>query len=404
MEFKISLDWGKKKSITPNVIPEIWDNSTFYTINATSQNSTALISMYNDLPEIQIPVNYLLDSMSVIPYYHYRNGEKVENSPYIETLDNPNQYQTRTDYIKMFELNRIVLGAGYTNKVKAIGMPKTQLYVLPTQKTEAVLSETNLSDIRTNSITGFITDFGQGQIKLTKEEVFYQLEIGLIPDNYFVGRSRLMSAILTSDTLRFNYEARLKSLKDRGASYIISPSGQEDTLTPEQAQQMREKYHSENGITGNKFPGLISPRSLSVANTSLNIGELELLGNKETDLSTVCNVLQVSPILFNVGKPSFNNLKVANTSFWEDTVPSYFNAYLELHERVFDLPANEEFRADYSDIPSLQSDLEKLTNSSSKAWNDNVLYESEYRQAIGKEGGEEKTKSQLEGNTEGNQE
>ncbi len=397
MEFKISLDWGKKKSIvTPTTIPQTWGNSIFYPINNTTQSGEALISMFNDLPEIQAPVNYAIDSLSIIPFSHYRNDKEIQNSKVLKLLQNPNQYQTELDFTKMFFLNRIMLGLGYINRVKPTGFTATkQLYVLPTQSTEPVLEEKNLKDLRLNKIVGYTTNFGLGEISLDESEVFVQRETSLIDNNYYDARSRLMSAILTSDSLRNNYEARIKLISDRGAVAIVSPSGQDETIDPDAATDMQNSFYNKFGLKGDKQPVAVLPRGVNVNQIGMNATELELLPSKEKDFSIVCNVLGIDPALFGIGNNTYNNKKLAKTSFYEDTIIPYFNNYLALLTKVFELPENESLVPDYSQIAAMQEDYEKIVNANSKLWNDGAITEKEYREATGYEGGEEKKKSEL---------
>lgn len=399
MEFKVSFDWGKKKSATTQQsLPELWGDSIFYPTNYSEQNDRVLISMYNDLPEIQAPVNYVVDALTNIPYKHIRNNKDVDNSNIINVLDNPNQYQTENDFIKMFFLNRIMLGIGYINKIQPTGFRSVkQLYVLPTQYTCPNLENESNQDIRLNKIVSYTTSFNGSELVIDADEVAVQMETSLIDNNYYYTRSRFMSALMSSDTLRANYEARLKSLIDRGAMYIISPSDQGSTLTPTEAKQMRQKYHEENGITGNKFPGLISPRGLNVSSTSLNIGELELTANQQRDMAIICNIIGIDPAIFGIGNNTYNNKKLAKTAMYEDTVMPLFNNYLQLLSKsVFKLPKNESLKADYSQITAMQEDYDKVVVANSKLYTDGAITQEEYRENAGFQGGEDKYKIQVD--------
>ena len=394
MGFKISFERTTKNSIpvTPQ-LPEIFGTQTFCTLETTQQDSTALISMYNDLPEIQAPVNYIIDSLSTIPYYHYRNDKIVSDSKIMEVVKNPNQYQTANDFIKLALLNRIVLGSLYVNRIKSIGGRNVnQMYVLPSQNTVPVLEDINQKDFRLNNIVGYESTVNGYTIKLNKDEVLTQLEASLIQENHYKSRSRLMSAIMTSDSLRNNYEARIKLLKDRGSVGIISPRDNNSTITPDAAESMRAKYYQQNGITGNKFPFLISPRSLDFTSTTMNAGELELLPSQEKGFTTVCNVLGIDPALFGIGNNTYNNKKLASTAFWENVGIPYLNNYLQLLVNVFNLPKNETIKADYTQVAAMQEDYENIVNANSKLWNDGVITEREYREATGYDSGEERKK------------
>jgi len=402
MNIKDLFNFNKKAIInTPTVIPEIWDNQTFYSIDATSQSDDALISMYNELPEVQSPVNYIIDSLSTIPFNHYRQSGKesaiVKDSKVMAIIETPNQFQTENDFVKMFFLNRIMLGTGYINRVMPIGFRTIkQLYILPTQHTTPILLNKKDTDIRVNEIASYETTLGGNNITIAKDQVLVQRETSLIDNNYYEARSRLMSAILTSDSLTNNYEARIKLLRDRGAVAIVSPL-QDQTISKEDATKMQKSFYQKFGLTGNKQPVAVLPRGVNVNQIGMNAGELELSTNKTQDFTIICNVLGIDPALFGLGNNTYNNKKLAKTAFYEDTVIPYMDNYLQLLSKVFKLPANEFLKADYSQIAAMQEDYDKIVSSNTKLWNDGLITEKEARNATGFEGGEEKKKVELSG-------
>lgn len=406
MEFKFSFDWNKKKSInslTNTAAPELWGNSIFYPLQHTTQNNQALINMYNELPEISAPVNYIIDTISILPFKHVtKRGDteiEVEGSRFMDLLEHPNGYQTENDFIKNWFLNRIVLGVGYVNYLRSIGMPGAgELFVLPSENTKPVLQSTS-KDYRLNQIIGFETSFGGHIIELTKDEVYYNKESTIGNESLFNTRSRLMAAILTSDNLRANYEARLALLNDRGSVGIISPNENGAVISAQDAKSMREKYYQENGITKGRFPYMISPRGLNFTSTSMNAGELELLPNKTQDFQIVCNILGLDPALFGLGNNTYNNKKLAKTAFYEDVAIPYHQNYLQFMGKVVGLPEGDYFKGDYSQIAAMQEDFDKVVQSNSKAWNDGIITEAEYREAIGREGGEDRKKEVRESNS-----
>lgn len=407
MEFSFSFKTRKKQDKSLNKIDDKslgkLNGSYFYPITFEGRASyEALKSMYEELPEVQAPVNYIIDKMANIHYDHVRksgdNEVIIENSEPKKVMADPNQYMNESDLIKAFFLNRIVLGVGYFNRIVPAGFNRVkQLYILPTATTKPVIKENNRIDPRQNEIEGYITDFGNGEVKLTKEEVIAQHESNLYSKLDEV-RSRLLSAILTSESLRYNYEARVKIYKDRGALGIVSPSDPNVALQPEQADYLRAQWANETGITGNKAPIRVSQAAMTYTSIGFSVSDLQLNENKLQDFQTICAVLNIDSALFENSRGSYNNKILAKKNYWEDVGMPGFNSFLQLLGEVFNLPDNEYFKADYSDIPALQEDYEKKVNANSKAWNDGVITEAEYREAIDYEGGEDKTKTELEAN------
>lgn len=357
-------------------------------------NSNALISMYQDIPEIQTPINYMIDKLANVKFYHVKmigSREKIIEDSYIfDVLKNPNQFQKQSDFIKSFFLNRIVFGAGFINRVKSIGLEGYRtLFILPSATTMPIISETNKEDIRLNNVLGYKTDFGKGKVTLNLDEVCVQYEANLSnkPNDIC---SRLTSAIMASESLRYNYEARVKIYKDRGALGVLSPKDPTAALNKETADKLKKQYYRENGITKGKAPFLVGSRSLEYTQIGMNVGDLKLNENKSQDFQTVCNVLSVDPALFDNSNSTYNNKILAKRNFWEDVGMPFFNSYLELLQEVFNLPPNEKLKADYSDIPAMQDDLKTKVGANSTAYKDGAITQAEYREAIGYEGGDDK--------------
>ncbi len=368
-------------------------------------NSNALISMYEDIPEIQAPINYIIDKMSIIDFYHVKkigNREKIiDNSPVMEMLKHPNQYMKRADFIKAFFINKLVFGASFINRIKSLGFDEfTSLYILPSATTKVITSKVSKKDVRLNNIIGYKTDFGGGEINLDYKEVIVQYEANLSPEPEKI-KSRLTSAIMASESLRYNYEARVKIYKDRGALGVLSPNDPTVTITKEQSEEVKRQYYKEHGLSGGKVPFMISSRSLNYTQIGLNVDELKLNENKLQDFQTVCNVLQVDPALFDNTKSTYNNKILAKKNFWEDVGMPGFNSFLELLQEVFNLPANERLIADYSNIPAMQEDFKTKVSANSTAYNDGAITQAEYRESIGYEGGENKFIGELQQSSSG---
>ena len=413
MEFNLSLKTGRKKSVEKSTrvatfrsnqpMPELTADGWFYPIDLLNDSShyRALIDMYETLPEVQIPVNYLIDKMAIIRFNHIKmignDKEEIVSDSYVkDVLKTPNQYMNKSDFIKTFFLNRIVLGVGYINPIVPFGFDKpSQLYVLPSASTKPDIKVINKRDPRQNEIEGYTVNFGEGDIHLKKEEVVVQYEANLCLKLTEI-KSRLVSAILTSESLRYNYEARVKIYRDRGALGVLAPKDSAVALNKEQADIVRDQYYEENGITGNKAPFMVAPRALSYTSIGFNVDELKLNENKLQDFNTICNVLSIDPALFDNTRATYNNKMLAKRNFWEDVGIPQFNSFLELLGNVFNLPSDEKLKADYSDIPALQVDLKTKIEANTTAYQAGGITHAEYRETLNREGGEDKYISEMQ--------
>jgi len=383
----------QEKAISPQdmVPPVIFGNGdTFYPITREADvNDAALVAMYNTLPEVQIPINYLIGNMSNIKFNHVKllsDGTPVvlKNSYQMKTLSQPNQFDITTSlFIKRYFLNKLVLGTGYVNRIEGLKDMFTQLYVLPTASTSEKFNVVSKKDMRLNSISSYVTDFGFGQIELAadtvvadREATFYSLA------NQSNHGSRLMSAIAASDSLRYNYEAKVKLYKDRGALGIISPREGASLQTKTAADKIRSAYYSQNGITTGKDPFLFTTSAVDYVPITFDAASLQLSENRISDFNIICSLMGVDSVIFGVTASTFSNKEWAEKDFWLTTAMPTFNSFLQFLAIVFNLPKDEAFLADYNDIAILQSDNKDKVSIFSTMFKDGVITKEEYRKGM----------------------
>ena len=171
------------------------------------------------------PLNYIAEKTSAIPLLHQRKrGDKwvdVENSQVLATLSNPNQYETETGLRQSFIINYLLFGNAYINRVVPIGSRKArQLYIPPSDKVTIKLNE-QFKDPRLSEVVNYVIQVKDKELIIEPENIYHAKQAG--GDWGLKGRSKLMSAILTSKSLRANYEARVRIYEARGAMGILSP-------------------------------------------------------------------------------------------------------------------------------------------------------------------------------------
>jgi hypothetical protein len=294
---------NKSTKITPT-IPYIFAGEYFYSLQfETTFKQRVLVDLYNKLPEIQIPVNFIIDNLANVPIKHVRvlsndNEVPITNSTIIATLFKPNQFDTYSTFVKRFLLNRLINGIGYINMIKPVGLSTTtQLYVLNSHMTKIEYQKGQGIDARLFKIDKIRTDFGFGALTLDPKTIAVDYEASL-QNKYTKYSSRLYSAVLASDNLRYNYEASLKLLKDRGALGIISPSDAMTVIDKEMSSSLKKAYLNNNGVVGTKSPFMVSTVPLDYTPISFNAKDLDLTESRKRDFAVICNLFKIDPVLF----------------------------------------------------------------------------------------------------------
>jgi hypothetical protein len=258
----------------------------------------------------------------------------------------------------------------------------TQLYVLPSETTLPKFTLNSQKDLRINTIQGYITDFGYGQLLIPEDQVMVDREASFIDITGASSPSRLFSAILTSDSLRYNYEAKVKMYKDRGALGLIFPKESGAVMSKEAADKMRATYYTSNGITGGKSPFLIGTIPLDYVPITFDANSLRLSENRIQDFNMICSLIGVDSVIFGITQSTFSNKEWAEKDFWLTTAVPTFDSLMGFFGLIFNLPSNEKFIGDYKDIPILQSDNKSKVTIYSTMYKDGVISKEEYREGM----------------------
>jgi len=373
MRFKFDFSVGKTKKESPETIehitPQQHGSEYFYPINMfEDQSDRALISMYNEVADVSIPINYILDNCSRVPLKHYiqkTDGtlQHKENSKVEEVLDKPNQYEEYEDFVKTYLLDEILLGNIYLNRIRPIGYNRiTQLYIIPAEQCKPKLENKDEKDFRKNSVIAYKWTVEGSEMSLKSEDIIHRKNASKNKKSYYIGNSRLIPALIVSKSLRYNYQARAKLYKDGGALGMITPKFEGVTLGSIEAEMVENKLKTKYGLTGNQNPNIITPVPLDYKKMGIDAKQLDLNANKVQDFQTICSVLNVHSILVNDNsRATYNNVKEATANFWiNNATPKMLNMASTLGT-AFNLPKNEKILPDFSSVEALQDDL-KLKN------------------------------------------
>lgn len=348
-----------------------------------TQNKYALFKMFCDLPDVYAPVSYIVDAIKNVPIYHYRNDKIVEDSNVIKLLNNPNQYMTNGGFKQSYFTDLILFGESFINKIKPVGFRDVkQLYILPSLYTKPVLKDLASADFRTNYVSYYQCQFDGTYIEPQAETVFHKLNYNPSSTGYYKGRSVLMSAILTSESLLANYSARVNLYENGGAMAVISAK-EAGSVNSDDITAIAKAYQAKIGIIKGKMPHLLSDKPLNAQSISPNLAGLQLNENKLQDYQSICSVLHIPSVLLNdTTNSTYNNMETAIRLAFENVFIPYLREYTEDLSVFLGLPKNEKLMPDFSEISVLQADQEKKSNIMSKMYNDGVISREEYRLAL----------------------
>jgi hypothetical protein len=145
----------------------------------------------------------------------------------------------------------------------------------------------------------------------------------------------------------------------------------EGDLNEVQAQQLKDKFRKDH--QGSKKAGdiIITPKKLSWVNFGLNASDMSLIEQYNASIKDLCNIYNVPVTLLNNTESStYNNVKEAKKALYQNCViPELLKIQDELNRWLAPMYGDKiciEF--DFSVIPELQEETEKIVDQMSKAW------------------------------------
>jgi len=290
--------------------------------------------------------------------------EPIEQAEIFNLIEQPNKYNTYTNFMQNLLGYYCLLGNSYLNKLTVNGKANGitgELQVLPAHLVK-IITGTKL-----NPIAGYsIDNFNDNKYNFTQEEIYHFKTFNPGTDNgqFLYGcPPSLYPTLLKSNN---SYEAACSLIANCGIMGILS-SGNDDTIDPETAKKMQDKFddrfdHKKNGsrwLVGHK---------MEWTNISQSIIDLQLIQGQEQDFLTSCRVLNVdSRIMGYVKGSSFSNMQEARKDFIQNRImPLMFMVTEALNKFIipaFSVKYNKRYYIDVdtSIIPELQQDLDKIS-------------------------------------------
>ncbi len=303
--------------------------------------------------------------------------EQISEHPILNVLANPNQLQTRSEFIYNWCGFKLMTGNAYINGVApAIGKNKTlfqELYIMPSQFMEIMPG-----DIR-QPIRKYILHIGVKKIRFEPEVVNHSKYFN--PDftngQSLIGMSPLQSAFRNITSSNDADIARVRAFQNQGAIGMISAGSNEEKMkmSNKELQSLSDKYQEKFGGVENFNKVLFTTAMAKWDNMGLSPVDMAILDSKVHDLRTLCNIYGIQSQLFNDPEnKTFNNQKEAKKAAMTDVIMPLLNSLRdELNGWLVANYSKSEGRKlflspDWKSVAVLQEDIQKLVNWLVRAW------------------------------------
>ena len=294
---------------------------------------------------------------------------ELEDTELHQLLDRPNPAQGYNAWIQEIIAfgkltgNRYIYGIG-PDTGAGVGRFK-ELYVLPSQKVE----------INSGGIMEPVKEYTlsyNGTYRIAADEVCHIKDTNLYYDgtgSHLYGMSPLKAGLRVMDANNQALTTGVKYLQNQTARGILM--SEEGDLNEVQAKQLKDKFRQQYQGSDNAGDVIITPKKLSWVNFGLNASDLSLIEQYNGTIKDLCNIYNVPvQLLNNTDSTTYNNMKEAKKALYQNAVIPELNKIRDELNRWLAPQYGDKIYIDfdYSSIPELQEEMDKVVGQMSQAW------------------------------------
>jgi len=353
-------------------------NATIYSlINLITKAATTIpFQVYektneNDYKRYKALTSGMMDAASIQKASLLQKNALVElqDTELHKILERPNPAQSYnawlTELIAFGKLtgNRYIYGIGPDTGANVGKF--TELYVMPSQVMEIISN-------------GIMEPVSKYKLEYNGTKYIDASEICHIKDfnpyydgtgSHMYGQSPLRAGLRSLTTNNEAVQTGVKYLQNQTARGLLT--SEMGDINEVQAQQLKDKFRRQHQGSDNAGDIIITPNKMSWVNFGLNASDVSLIAQYNASIKDLCNIYNVPvQLLNNTDSSSYNNMKEAKKALYQNAViPELIKIKDELNRWLAPKYGDKlciEF--DFSVIPEMQEETEKVVDQLSKAW------------------------------------
>ena len=294
---------------------------------------------------------------------------QLEDTDLHRLLERPNPAQSYSTFISELIAfgkltgNRYIYGIG-PDTGNNVGKFQ-ELYVMPSQVMEII------SGGMFDPVKEYRVEYN-GAYSIPAEQICHIKDFNPYYDgtgSHLYGQSPLKAGLRSLTTNNEAVQTGVKYLQNQTARGILMSD--EGDLNEVQAQQLKDKFKQNFQGSNNAGDVIITPKKLSWVNFGLNAADISLLEQYNASIKDLCNIYSVPSVLLNNDKAStYNNVKEAKKALYQNCViPELIKVRDELNRWLTPKYGEKLYiDFDFSVIPELQEEMDKVVDQMSKAW------------------------------------
>lgn len=322
------------------------------------------------------------------------NTTQLFESDLNKLLNRPNEYQGRAQFLALLYafylscgeafiwLNRGNVKQRYDKLTGTLidrsnkemdAMPVLEMYVLPSNYVKVYSDPDNVF-----GITGYCLEVAGVKIEIRKGDIIHWRDLNLKFDptsgTHLRGMTRLAPGNKTVQENKDIVKSSVRMYQNDGAKGILfAPEVGVDSLTPQQEADIRTVVNAkinENDIKG--AVALLMGYKWEYIDLAINAVDLSLIEGRIKNQQELCALFDTPHLLFIPTEATLANLESAKRNWVNDVIipgskelDDMFNLRLL---PAFDLVGKAKIISDFTELPELQEDMNKLVETLLKAY------------------------------------
>lgn len=302
--------------------------------------------------------------------------EVDERHPIIQTLHNPNDFQSFYEFMDNYLGFKLITGNSYVYGVGAVTGPNAgkfkQLYVLPAHLTR-IVSGGKYDPVKGYTITTAY-DFQEIMAEKVMHSKYWNSDYS-VEGSHLYGQSPLRAALRVLQQSNDAQTASVKMLQNTGAQGILFDNSDDSFLTPEQAADIKRMYKTEYSGPENAGNIIVTSAKIGWQQLGLSAVDLQIMEAMKMNLRQLCNIYRVNSALLNdPDNKTYNNMYEARKALISDAIlPELTSARADFNKWLvepYNKSENKRYFLDFDlDVfPELQEDKKEQIQYLERAW------------------------------------
>lgn len=322
------------------------------------------------------------------------NTTQLFESDLNKLLNRPNEYQGRAQFLALLYAFYLATGEAFIwlnrgnvkqrfdkntgllvdrSDKEMDAMPVLEMYVLPSNYVKVYSDPDNVF-----GITGYCLEVAGVKIEIRKGDIIHWRDLNLKFDptsgTHLRGMTRLTPGNKTVQENKDIVKSSVRMYQNDGAKGILfAPEVGVDSLTPQQEADIRTVVNAkinENDIKG--AVALLMGYKWEYIDLAINAVDLSLIEGRVKNQQELCALYDTPHLLFIPTEATLANLESAKRNWVNDVIipgskelDDMFNLRLL---PAFDLVGKAKIISDFTELPELQEDMNKLVETLLKAY------------------------------------